>query len=97
MLQLKNTIKESVYYICAFLNHPIVFNWIKHNGIIKGNIVEFSAKPLKSIPFRKIDWSNPFEVECHDKIERSTKLFLKSENKSYILDTFTVIDKLIGN
>ncbi len=97
VLQLKNTIKESVYYICAFLNHPIVFNWIKHNGIIKGNIVEFSAKPLKSIPFRKIDWSNPFEVECHDKIERSTKLFLKSENKSYILDTFTVIDKLIGN
>jgi len=40
--------KESLEYIVAYLNSPSVFEWLKCNGIVKGNIVEFSAKRLAS-------------------------------------------------
>lgn len=60
--------KESIEYITAYLNHPIIFEWLKCNGVIKGNIVEFSEKPISSIPYRKIDWGNNNEIQIHDAI-----------------------------
>ena len=48
--------KESIEYIMAYLNSPLVFEWLKYNGIVKGNIVEFSEKPIYSIPFKAINW-----------------------------------------
>ena len=95
VLQLKNTTKESIYYICAYLNHPMVFNWIKHNGIIKGNIVEFSAKPLKSVPFRIINWSKQEEVRIHDKIKRLVKEYIKKEESNILKDINENISLLI--
>ena len=35
---------------------------------MKGGIAEFSERPIASIPFRPIDWSNPDESESHDEI-----------------------------
>ncbi|GEM55491.1 restriction endonuclease [Flavobacterium branchiophilum] len=76
--------KESIEYILAYLNHPIIFDWLKCNGIVKGNIVEFSEKPISSIPFRVIDWANENEVALHDSISEQTKKYLKNQDKSYI-------------
>ncbi|MDO5356522.1 MAG: Eco57I restriction-modification methylase domain-containing protein, partial [Conchiformibius sp.] len=64
----KRHIRESLEYITAYLNQPAVFNWLKYKGVVKGGIVEFSEKPLASIPFRLIDWNNPKECYVHEQI-----------------------------
>jgi adenine-specific DNA-methyltransferase len=73
--------KESIEYIVAYLNHPIIFDWLKCNGIVKGNIVEFSEKPIASIPFRVIDWTNPKEVSLHHSITTLTQKHLENRGK----------------
>ncbi|MCU0446316.1 MAG: N-6 DNA methylase [Microscillaceae bacterium] len=69
----KPSTQESLEYILAYLNQPIIFDWLKCNGIVKGNIVEFSEKPLASIPFRRIDWTNENEVRLHNLITQTTQ------------------------
>jgi len=69
----KDNIKESIYYILALLNNKRVFDWLINNGVRKGNIVEFSEKPIASIPFRKINWDNEKEVLLHNKIVELSK------------------------
>ncbi len=75
----KDDTKESIFYILAFLNNYRVFQWLIHNGIVKGNIVEFSERPIASIPFRKINWQNANEVKIHNNIVLLTKNYI--ENK----------------
>lgn len=77
----KSETKESIEYILAYLNQPIIFDWLKCNGIVKGNIVEFSEKPIASIPFRKIDWNNEYEVLIHNSITHITQQFLTNKDK----------------
>jgi adenine-specific DNA-methyltransferase len=64
----KKHVRESIEYIAAYLNSKLVFNWLSTKGIIKGNIVEFSEKPIASIPFIAIDWSKENQKIIHDKI-----------------------------
>ncbi|HRK26241.1 MAG TPA: N-6 DNA methylase [Chitinophagales bacterium] len=80
----KPTTKESIEYILSYLNLPIVFDWLKCNGIVKGNIVEFSEKPISSIPFRAIDWANPKEVAVHDTISELTRQYLCSKDRELL-------------
>ena len=75
---LKSDTKESIYYILALLNSDHVFEWLKHKGVVKGNIVEFSEKPLASIPVKRIDWENNQEVKLHDEITTSCKNYIAS-------------------
>ncbi len=82
----KPHVKESIEYFLAYLNNPIVFDWLKCNGIVKGNIVEFSEKPIASIPFRVIDWANEEEVALHESITNATKQFLETKQEG-ILNT----------
>jgi len=84
--------QESIYYILALLNNHRVFNWLRYNGVIKGSIVEFSQKPIASIPFRAIDWENEDEVELHNEIVELSKKAIK--DKKYIQTLNTKIDKL---
>lgn len=79
---LKSEVKESIYYILALLNSEHVFEWLKHKGVVKGNIVEFSEKPLASIPVRLIDWENPKEVKLHEEIASSCKEYILTKNES---------------
>jgi adenine-specific DNA-methyltransferase len=80
----KPNTKESIEYILAYLNNPIIFDWLKCNGIVKGNIVEFSEKPISSIPFRVIDWKNKNEVELHNSISEETRNYLKNQDTSLL-------------
>lgn len=75
----KHNTKESLEYILAYLNNARVFNWLRFNGIIKGDIVEFSESPISSIPFRPINWGSENEVEIHNKITNEVTLFLKDD------------------
>jgi len=88
----KEGIKESIYYILALLNNKRVFEWLTINGVLKGNIVEFSQKPIASIPFRAIDWENKNEVALHDEIVALCKKQI--DTNSYLVPLNNTIDKL---
>ncbi|TAL56176.1 MAG: restriction endonuclease [Bacteroidetes bacterium] len=87
--------KESIEYILAYLNNPIVFDWLRCNGIVKGNIVEFSEKPISSIPYRVIDWANPCEVELHNSITQKTKQFLSNKEERELVEINKLFNPLL--
>ena len=93
-IYLKDDIKESIYYILALLNNFRVFHWLKYNGIIKGNIVEFSEKPISSIPIKLIDWNNENEVKLHNEITLNVKNYITTKNKDYLIKVNELLDKL---
>lgn len=88
----KDNTKEDIRYITALLNSKYVFNWLSINGTRKGDIIEFSHRPVSSIPYRKIDFSNKKEKDLHNKIVSLADKY-KKECNSKILDE---IDKYIG-
>ncbi|MBI9038025.1 MAG: N-6 DNA methylase [Bacteroidales bacterium] len=88
--------KESIFYILSFLNNYRVFQWLLHNGIVKGNIVEFSERPIASIPFRKIDWNNKNEIEIHDKIVEYTKEYIQTKSDELLKQIDKLFNKLVG-
>ena len=92
----KENVKESIYYILAFLNNHRVFQWMLHNGIVKGNIVEFSERPIASIPFRKINWSDENEVSIHNKIVELTKKYIENQTENHLKNINQQFDKLLG-
>lgn len=91
----KSWVEESYEYILSYLNHPLVFKWMKCKGIIKGNIVEFSEKPISSIPFRRINFSNPVEVAFHKEITEKTKLLIENQDLGAASEIFNLISKLL--
>lgn len=64
----KEGIRESLEYIVAFLSLPEITDWVKHRGLMKGGVAEFSERPLSEIPIRRIDWNNSIEVSTHSEI-----------------------------
>ncbi len=89
----KETTEESIFYILAFLNNQRVFNWLKNKGVIKGSIVEFSEKPISSIPFRSIDWQT--EQVIHDEISEYTKSYIKQKDNQFLNKIDVLFDKLL--
>lgn len=92
----KENTRESLAYITAYLNHRIVFDWLRCNGIVKGNIIEFSEKPIASIPFRAINWNNEQEVFLHNTITELTKNYLKTQEKKLLEDIQIAFNKLFN-
>ncbi|PCH78403.1 MAG: restriction endonuclease [Flavobacteriaceae bacterium] len=92
----KENTRESIYYILAFLNNKRVFQWLVNNGIVKGNIVEFSERPIASIPFRKIDWNNPEDVYNHDLITTYTAQYIQTSSKGYLEKVHLIFDDLLN-
>ncbi len=94
-LFLKEDIKENIYYVLAFLNNHRVFNWLKNKGIVKGNIVEFSEKPISSIPFRRIDWEDRAEVKLHDEISTLVESYLQNQKDKSLEKIHSLFDELL--
>lgn len=92
----KKETKESIYYILALLNSKFVFDWLRFNGIVKGNIVEFSEKPIASIPYRKIDFNNTKEKNIHDAIVEHTKNYIKNKQNTELETINTEFNKLFN-
>jgi len=95
-LFVKEGTKESIYYILALLNSRYVFDWLRLKGIIKGSIVEFSEKPIASIPFRKIDFGNSNEVAIHDKLSELTEGYIATMNPQFLLKINELINQLLS-
>lgn len=69
--------EESIEYITAYLNSHWIFEWLKNHGVTKGHIVEFTRKPVSSIPFLAIHFDDAFERAIHDRITE----IVRAENK----------------
>ncbi|GHV49510.1 putative modification methylase HindII [Bacteroidia bacterium] len=93
----KSSTKESLEYILAYLNNPCIFNWLKCNGIVKGNIVEFSEKPISSIPFHPIDWKKNKEVELHDEITNLTNQYIDKKEDTILNRINYAVNQLINS
>jgi adenine-specific DNA-methyltransferase len=72
----KETVRESIAYVVAYLNQPLVTKWVRTRGLMKGGVAEFSERPLGNIPFRTIDWENPKEVAAHNAIDSAMRALL---------------------
>ena len=88
-LVLKKDTKESIYFVLAYLNSQYVFDWLNAKGVRKGNIIEFSEKPIASIPFKRINWSDKDDVLFHQKVTILTKTLISQK-----LNTFEKINSL---
>lgn len=88
--------KESIFYILALLNSKNVFEWLKHKGVVKGNIVEFSRKPLASIPIKRIDWNKRIEVKLHDEITALCKNYIDQPSEKQQLALNKKVEKLFS-
>ena len=88
--------RESLEYFVAYLNNPSIFDWLKCNGIVKGNIVEFSEKPISSIPFRPINWKKTEEIELHDKITTLTRQYIEKKENSVLAKINHSVNQLIN-
>ncbi|MCQ2976226.1 MAG: BREX-1 system adenine-specific DNA-methyltransferase PglX [Bacteroidales bacterium] len=91
----KDNCKEHIYYILAYLNSTFIFDWLKHSGIVKGYIVEFSEKPISQIPFREIQWSLQAEIDIHNEICEEVKLYLDDMKNEHIITIETLFSKLL--
>lgn len=89
--------KESIEYLLAYLNNKRVFEWLYFNGIVKGDIVEFSEAPIASIPYRPINWEDPFEIELHNQITQEVKNFLSSSSFEHIKNINNLFNNLFGD
>lgn len=94
-IALKPGVRENIYYILAFLNSNMVFNWLKYKGLIKGGIIEFSEKPLKSIPIRLINWADKNEIVYHDRIVAKCKRLIIHRNIEDAFDIERDLSKLL--
>lgn len=90
----KENTKESIYYIIAMLNNYRTFHWLKFNGIVKGNIVEFSEKPITSIPIKLIDWKNQKQVSAHNEISALCEKHINTKEEKILEKINKVIDGL---
>lgn len=91
----KPFVKEDIHYILAFLNNQRVFDWLKNKGIVKGNIVEFSEKPISNIPFRKINWDCDSDVSLHSQISLLCKNYINSKDARISTEINRLFDDLL--
>ena len=83
--------KEHLLYILALLNSSYVFNWLKVKGVKKGDIVEFSVRPVAAIPYRSINFNDQNEVYIHDSIVEHVQMFLTTKQQEHL----TYIESLL--
>lgn len=91
----KESTKESIEYITAYLNSHWVFEWLKNKGITKGHIVEFTRKPVSSIPYLAIHFEDAFESDIHDQITLIVREGIKAKEKEIKAQIDTVFKTLI--
>ena len=86
----KDNTEESIEYITGYLNSYWVFEWLKNKGTMKGHIVEFSHRPVSSIPYLSIDFDDEFEVGIHEKITSKVKETISNKDRKdkEIIDGF---------
>ena len=90
----KNNCKESIEYILAYLNNRRIFDWLLFNGVIKGDIVEFSEAPIASIPYLPINWNEPQQVNVHNEIAQNVHQYIATRESIFLTKINDLFNKL---
>jgi adenine-specific DNA-methyltransferase len=90
---LKKETRESIFYVLGYLNSEIVFSWLIEKGVRKGNIIEFSEKPLASIPIKRINWHNKEEIKMHNDVAEIAAKIIKTKDLSLIQEVNKTLHK----
>lgn len=65
----KDEVKEDILYLIGILNSRLLsFYATNHSPVFSGNYYKFSAPYLRSLPIRRIDFSDSEDAAKHDKI-----------------------------
>ncbi len=88
------TLKEDIKYILALLNSELIFEWLKYKGLNRGGVLEFSEKPISSIPIKLINWDDKKEVDIYNNI---IKLVDKIRDTKEMKENFNLLNKEINN
>lgn len=92
---LKHGVRESPLYLLALLNSPRLYEWVRYKGLMKGEIAEFSEKPLSTMPLRLVDWTSGQEAERHDRIVEDVALYLERGEPGLIDRVNADVDALL--
>ena len=87
-------VKESPEYLLAYLNSDTLFQWLKHKGLKRGGVFQFSEHPLSSIPIRLINWNDPQEVSIQATITQICEDLISSKNISGRIERKEKIESL---
>lgn len=92
----KHQVKEDLLYVLALLNSEYVFQWLTNNGVKKGDVIEFSEKPISSIPYRSIDFNQEDECQIYQQIVKLMQSYMLNQaeqNLTKIAQLFTQLIK----
>jgi len=96
MIAPKNGMRESLYYILAWLNSNVINKWYQIKGSKKGQRTQYTQAYVSKIPLRLIDWNNPVEVETHNKlVDICTDLVKNGVNPEKEAELDALIEKLV--
>lgn len=93
----KKHVREDVRYFLGVLNSRLVLNWLKYKGVRRGGVLEFSERPLASIPMRLINWEDQRDVSMHNEVVEHVENILgegKPEPHSDKIET--IVSELYG-
>ena len=83
-LQMKQSSRESIFYVQAILNHWLMELLVKSKAsTFRGDYYSHGKQFIASLPIYRIDFDNPIEVKKHDDIVRGveTIMHLKEQAK----------------
>ncbi len=86
-------LKESLKYICAWLNSGKLNTWYKLKGTKRGHRTSYTQTRVEEMPIRLIDWENSEELRIYqDIIKIFDKILAYNEYNEELDDQ---LDKLI--
>lgn len=83
--------KINLYYILAYLNSTIFYEWFRYNGKNKGDYLELYATPLKDTPIYY-----PDDIEEVERIGKLAESLTKEYNREVEAEIEEYFDKLIN-
>ncbi|MFO8010477.1 MAG: TaqI-like C-terminal specificity domain-containing protein, partial [Dehalococcoidia bacterium] len=89
-----NCQEEEPGYVLAILNSQVMNQWFWSNRKPKGRIGEYVGTPLERIPIRRIDFSDPADVEIHHRMLYLARA-MNTSNDEETVELQSEIDSLI--
>ena len=81
-IEMKNTARESIFYIQAILNHWLMEMLVKKSAsTFRGGYYSHGKQFIAKLPVYKIDWEDPTEIKKHDAIVEKVHLIEQLTDK----------------
>ncbi len=89
-------IRESLKYICAWLNSSKIRRWYELKGSKRGHRTAFTQTRVEEIPIKLINWDNPNEVDIYNEIiNKVDRILTNKEMSSEERDIEELINQLL--